>query len=273
MQTKIGRYEIIRRIGRGSQGTVYLGRDPTLDRLVAIKVLTASDAALNTVADDGTPLEARISSKLKHPNIVPIYDAGEYLAGPYLIFEYVEGVPLAQTLKSRGAMSIEDAVPMITAILKALSTAHAADILHLDLSPRNILIDADNAPRVMDFGLAQYVSMAREPKEFASGTLRYMAPEHFQAEPLGPVPPPAAIRPAGSFGPDSPPGSICPVPEPTGASAPGYGRNGCRSRMPGAGPRLRPRCWRRTLRPHRPGRPWRVRRRWRPIGRQSWHGL
>ena len=186
MQAKIGRYEIIRRIGRGSQGTVYLGRDPTLDRLVAIKVLTASDAALNTVAEDGTPLEARISSKLKHPNIVPIYDAGEYLAGPYLIFEYVEGVPLAQTLKSRGAMSIEDAVPMITAILKALSTAHAADILHLDLSPRNILIDADNAPRVMDFGLAQYVSMAREPKEFASGTLRYMAPEHFQADPLGP---------------------------------------------------------------------------------------
>ncbi|MGB5256513.1 MAG: HDOD domain-containing protein [Woeseiaceae bacterium] len=186
MEAKIGRYEIVKRIGRGSQGSVYLGRDPTLDRLVAVKVLTATDAALNKTDEDGTPLEARISSKLKHPNIVPIYDAGEYLAGPYLIFEYVEGQPLAQVLKSRGAMSIEEAVPLITGILKALSTAHAADILHLDLSPRNVLIDSDNAPRVMDFGLAQYVSIAREPQEFASGTLRYMAPEHFSGQPLGP---------------------------------------------------------------------------------------
>ena len=186
MEAKIGRYEIIKRIGRGSQGSVYLGRDPTLDRLVAVKVLTAADAELNMVDDDGTPLEARISSKLKHPNIVPIYDAGECPAGPYLIFEYVEGLPFAQVLKSRGSMSIGDAVPMIASILKALSAAHAAEILHLDLSPRNILIDADNVPRVMDFGLAQYVSIAREPKEFASGTLRYMAPEHFLGEPLGP---------------------------------------------------------------------------------------
>ena len=186
MEAKIGRYEIIKRIGRGSQGSVYLGRDPTLDRLVAVKVLTATDAALNMTDEDGTPLEARISSKLKHPNIVPIYDAGEYLAGPYLIFEYVRGQPLSQVLKSRGPKSIEESVPLITAILEALSTAHAADILHLDLSPRNVLIDADHAPRVMDFGLAQYVSIAREPKEFASGTLRYMAPEHFAGEALGP---------------------------------------------------------------------------------------
>ncbi|MCH9696458.1 MAG: HDOD domain-containing protein [Gammaproteobacteria bacterium] len=186
MEAKIGRYEVTKRIGRGSQGSVYLGRDPTLDRLVAVKVLTAGDAALNMVDADGTSLEARISSKLKHPNIVPIYDAGECMAGPYLIFEYVEGQPLSEVLKSRGAMSIEDAVPMIAAILKALSTAHAAEILHLDLSPRNVLIDADNVPRVMDFGLAQYVSIAREPKEFASGTLRYMAPEHFSSDPIGP---------------------------------------------------------------------------------------
>ncbi len=186
MEAKIGRYEVIRRIGRGSQGSVYLGRDPTLDRFVAIKVLTATDAELNMVAEDGTPLEARISSKLKHPNIVPIFDAGECSLGPYLVFEYVEGEPLAQVLKSKGPLSIEAAVGQITAILDALSIAHAAEILHLDLSPRNILIDGDNAPRVMDFGLAQYVSVAREPKEFASGTLRYMAPEHFQGEPLGP---------------------------------------------------------------------------------------
>ena len=185
METTIGRYEIIRRIGRGSQGSVYLGRDPKLDRLVAVKVLTATDAELNKVAEDGTPLEARMSSKLNHPNIVPIYDVGECEAGPYLIFEYVEGQPLVDVLKSKGPMSIEDAVPMIKSTLKALSIAHAAEIVHLDLSPRNILIDGDSAPRVMDFGLSQYVSMAREPRESASGTLRYMAPEHFMGDPLG----------------------------------------------------------------------------------------
>jgi HD-like signal output (HDOD) protein len=83
-------------------------------------------------------------------------------------------------------MSIEAAVPLIAAILQAVATAHAAEVLHLDLSPRNVLIDADGVPRVMDFGLAQYVSTARKPKESATGTLRYMAPEHFLGRPLGP---------------------------------------------------------------------------------------
>lgn len=186
MSQKIGRYELIRSVGRGSQGAVYLARDPTLDRFVAIKVLTETDAELNRVTDDGAPLEARIASKLKHPNIVPIFDAGECGAGPYLVFEYVEGNTLAKILKTKGAFSIEAAVPLIAAILKAVATAHASEILHLDLSPRNVLIDADNVPRVMDFGLAQYVSIAREPKGFATGTLRYMAPEHFLGKPLGP---------------------------------------------------------------------------------------
>ena len=183
---KIGRYEMIRAVGRGAQGAVYLARDPTLDRLVAIKILTANDAELNRKTADGAPLEARISSKFKHPNIIPIFDAGECDAGPYLVFEYVEGKTLAQILKAKGAFSIEAAVPLIAAILKAVATAHGSEILHLDLSPRNILMDADDKPRVMDFGLAQYISIAREPREFASGTLRYMAPEHFLGEPLGP---------------------------------------------------------------------------------------
>ena len=182
----IGRYEIIRSIGKGAQGAVYLGRDPTLDRLVAIKVLTGRDAELNSMTNDGVPLEGRISSKLKHPNIIPIFDAGECTVGPYLVFEYVEGKTLAQALKARGPMSIEAAVTLIAAVLQAVASAHAAEILHLDLSPRNILIDNDDVPRVMDFGLAQYVSNAREPQDFATGTLRYMAPEHLLGGRLGP---------------------------------------------------------------------------------------
>jgi serine/threonine protein kinase len=182
----IGRYEVIRDIGKGAQGAVYLGRDPTLDRLVAIKVLTNQDAALNSMSDDGAPLEGRISSKLKHPNIIPIFDAGEFVVGPYLVFEYVEGKTLAETLKQSGPVPVEEAAPLITAILQAVATAHNAEVLHLDLNPRNVLIDSDGVPRVMDFGLAQYVSNAHEPKESATGTLRYMAPEHFAGRALGP---------------------------------------------------------------------------------------
>ncbi len=182
----IGRYEIIRPIGSGSQGAVHLARDPVLDRFVAIKVLNGSSSELNSLSDDGTPLEARISSKLKHPNIVPIFDAGQHNGDPYLVFEFVEGTTLAEQLKTQGKMSIEDAVPVIAAVLKALAAAHESEILHLDLSPRNILIDSDKVPRVMDFGLAQYVNFTHQSSETVTGTLRYMAPEHFLNKPLGP---------------------------------------------------------------------------------------
>ena len=182
----IGRYEIIKSVGKGAQGAVYLGRDPTLDRLVAVKVVTSGDSGLTEMTDDGVPLEGRISGKLKHPNIIPVYDAGQCDVGPYLVFEFVEGKPLAKKLEADGPLPLEEAVPMMAAILKALSTAHNADILHLDLNPRNVLIDNDNVPRVMDFGLAQYCSQVREPSEFATGTLRYMAPEHFLGRTLGP---------------------------------------------------------------------------------------
>ncbi len=182
----IGRYEVIRSVGKGAQGAVYLGRDPKLDRLVAIKVMTAHDSNLACTVEDGVLLEGRISSKLTHPNIIPVYDAGECDVGPFLVFEFVEGDTLAANLKSEGPLSVEKAAPMISAILKAVSTAHAADILHLDLNPRNVLIDKDGVPRVMDFGLARFFSQARAPSEFATGTLRYMAPEHFLGQPLGP---------------------------------------------------------------------------------------
>ena len=98
-------------------------------------------------------------TRLNHPNIVPIYDAGECPAGPYLVFEYVEGRTLAHVLKEHGPYSVEEAVPLFSAILKGLAAAHAAEILHLDLSPRNILIDQDNTPRIMDFGLSRFASV------------------------------------------------------------------------------------------------------------------
>lgn len=183
---RIGRYELIRSLGSGSQGLVYLGRDPTLDRFVAVKVLTGTESALHNTTKDGAPMEARIASKLKHPNIVSIYDVGECELGPYLIFEYVEGQTLAQALKENGPFSIADAVPLFASILQALATAHAAGIVHLDLSPRNVLLDSANTARVMDFGLSRFADVKRVDNTAVTGTLLYMAPEHFTNEPLGP---------------------------------------------------------------------------------------
>lgn len=183
---KIGRYEVISQLGRGSQGSVVKARDPVLDRFVAIKTLNCINPELNTLADDGTPIEARIASQLKHPNIVAIFDAGETANEPYLVFEYVEGTTLAQRLKKQGAMTISQLVPVIHAVLQGMCDAHKRQILHLDLNPRNLLIDTEGVPRVMDFGLAQYVNCQSADDDMISGTLAYMSPEHILGKPMGP---------------------------------------------------------------------------------------
>ena len=181
----IGRYELLRSLGKGSQGSVYLAKDPALDRHVAIKVLKTSQTDLNQTAATGTPLEALIASKLTHTNIVPIFDAGECELGPYLIFEYVEGNTLSAVLKTDGPCTIEAAAPLMAAILDGMSAAHTASIVHLDLNPRNVLLDSNGTPRIMDFGLSRFASFVPTSGDVATGTLRYMAPEHFLGQPLG----------------------------------------------------------------------------------------
>ena len=184
----IGRYVLTESLGKGSQGTVYLAKDPTLDRFVAVKVLTTGQAELCQMGHTGAPLEAIIASKLNHPNIVPIYDAGECDLGPYLVFEYVRGSTLAKLLSDNGPYDIETAAPLIASILRAMAVAHDAKIVHLDLSPRNVLLDERGVPRLMDFGLSQFVDARTDnldgDSDVITGTLRYMAPEHFQGDPL-----------------------------------------------------------------------------------------
>ena len=187
---QIGRYEIVERIGRGMQGTVYKARDPELDRLVAIKLLHAesADEELSGEADSDTetPLEARISSRLRHPNIVSIYDFGHLLSYQYLVFEYVEGQTLRQLLGSRGNLSIEQVARLAVPIIDAIAYAHGEGVVHLDLSPRNVLVDARQNPRIMDFGLSQFATTYEQQGDEIKGTPIYMAPEYFSGEPLGP---------------------------------------------------------------------------------------
>ncbi|MEL6868533.1 MAG: HDOD domain-containing protein [Pseudomonadota bacterium] len=184
--TTFGRYEVKRVLGHGSQGKVYLAFDPELQRQVAIKVVTSSRAEFNQTGDNGTPLEALVSSKLRHPNIVPIHDIGTSELGPHLVFGFVDGKPMATELVARHHFEMEEAVVMMAAILDAVAAAHATGVLHLDLGPRNIMLDENGKPQIMDFGLAQFVNFEREDLSLATGTLRYMAPEHFLRQDLGP---------------------------------------------------------------------------------------
>lgn len=181
----IGRFEVSRRIGKGSQGSVYLARDPNLDRRVAIKVIDSVVPELAADQSGSSPLEGRISSRLKHPNIVSIYDAGMCSSGTYMVFEYVEGTTLKEKIAAEGPMSIEAAAKIIATILDAVATAHRSQICHLDLNLRNILMDADGQPRIMDFGLSRHIDRTPRSESTATGTLRYMSPEHFNGKPLG----------------------------------------------------------------------------------------
>ncbi len=176
MAKKIGRFEVRSELGRGAQSVVYLGFDPQLQREIAIKTVrfTQPDAAKNKVLLD----EARTVSKLRNPNIVPIFEAGEEGGDLYLVFEYVPGKNLAEFLASSGALSSVKAASLLRPILDAVAYAHAQSIIHRDLKPSNILLDENAAPRVMDFGIATRIGSAGEDAAEYSGTPAYMAPEY-----------------------------------------------------------------------------------------------
>ncbi|MBI4693024.1 MAG: HDOD domain-containing protein [Gammaproteobacteria bacterium] len=176
---RIGRFEIHALLGSGMQGRVYLGFDPQLERKVAIKVITHQrrGAAPNTSFID----EARIVAKLAHPNIIPVYDAGLHRNLPYLVFEYVRGRTLRTVLQESGAYPERSGVELMRQVLDGLAAAHALGILHLDLSPNNIMVEHDGRARIMDFGLARFATsmLGDEWRETVTGTPRYMSPEHF----------------------------------------------------------------------------------------------
>ena len=188
---KFGRYEIVERIGRGMQGTVFKAHDPELDRLVAIKLLHTGESDENLLeggeeARPAIPLEARISSKLRHPNIVSIFDYGHSGHHQYLVFEYVEGHTLRQMLGAQGSLSISEICRLAVPIIDAIAYAHSEGVVHLDLSPRNILVDRNRNPRIMDFGLSQFSQSYRQSGDEIKGTPLYMSPEYFNGAPLGP---------------------------------------------------------------------------------------
>ena len=128
---RIGRFLILKPLGRGLQGAVYLARDPDLDRLVAIKLVGATIA--QPLDEGGGWSQARNLARLRHPNIVALHELGRFHNFTYLVFEYLEGVPLRKELNSAGALALPEAFSTISQVTDAMAYAHAKGILHLDL--------------------------------------------------------------------------------------------------------------------------------------------
>jgi predicted Ser/Thr protein kinase len=174
-----GRYRILRKLGQGAMGTVYLAHDSQLDRQVALKVPQFTAA-------DGPELrqrflsEARAAATIEHPNICPVYDVGEVNGTPYLTMPYLEGQPLAQLLQGPASLPPRQAAALVGRLTMALQAAHDRGIIHRDLKPSNIVINQRGEPVILDFGLARLlrqgdVRLTQSGQPL--GTPAYMSPE------------------------------------------------------------------------------------------------
>jgi serine/threonine protein kinase len=170
-EKRIGRFNILRVLGKGTQGAVHLAYDPQLERQVAIKMLRPGAAHTESLLH-----EARIVSKLQHACIVPLYDAGEHEGEPYLVCAYVEGGTLQRMLRD-GALPAVKSAEIASQLLEALEYAHQQGVLHLDIKPGNIMIGQRGQPMLMDFGIARLMKEQSEDSQEVIGTPQYMAPE------------------------------------------------------------------------------------------------
>jgi serine/threonine-protein kinase len=178
-----GRYSIERELGRGGMGVVYLAREVRLDRPVALKLLPPSLAARPELRDRFLR-EARTAAKLSHPNIIPIYAVDE--VGEYVFFAmaYVEGETLTERVRARGPLAPTDAARLLREVAWALSYAHAQGVVHRDVKPDNIILEAGSGRAlVADFGIAAQVSGAAGLSGGdVIGTPEFMSPEQALGE-------------------------------------------------------------------------------------------
>jgi predicted Zn-dependent protease len=176
---RVGRFELVRELGRGGFGVVYEARDVELGRRVAFKAIRPGARARDPRSEELLRREATAVATLQHPNIVTLFDVGRSEAGPFLIFELLRGETLAHRL-ARGRSSAREAMRVALGVARALVHAHANGVLHRDLKPSNVFLTADGGVKVLDFGLS-HVFGAGGPS--GSGTPGYMAPEQRRGEP------------------------------------------------------------------------------------------
>ena len=175
----LGRYEILNELGHGAMGNVYLGRDPNINRDVAIKTLNYADIEDGQLDDVKSQFfrEAEAAGKLSHPNIVTIYDVGEDHDMAFIAMELLKGKDLTRYCQTDNLLPADQVLHIITAVADALEYAHNQGVVHRDIKPANIILSADNQVKVADFGIARVMSSSKTQTGVIFGTPNYMSPE------------------------------------------------------------------------------------------------
>ncbi|HKT33652.1 MAG TPA: serine/threonine-protein kinase [Nitrospira sp.] len=176
----LGRYRILKELGRGAMGLVYLGKDPTIQRFVAIKTMRLDHIEEPEKVPEIKARffrEAESAGRLSHPNIVTIYDAGEQNELGYIAMELVEGQSLKDWSRKPNLMPLPEIVQTLASVAEALDYAHQQGVIHRDIKPANIMITKERVVKVMDFGIAKVASTSKTQTDVVLGTPTYMSPE------------------------------------------------------------------------------------------------
>jgi serine/threonine-protein kinase len=183
---KLGRYELVRVLGKGAMGIVYEGKDPNLDRRVAIKTVKVENLSEEAAAEyeHRFRTEARSAARLQHPNIVSVYDSDRDDDIAFLVMEYIQGDDLKHHLDRGTRYSLEQSLKIIRDLLSALDYAHKQGIVHRDIKPANLLIEPSGRVKLTDFGVARIQDSSEATRTQGSmvGTLKYMSPEQVQGQ-------------------------------------------------------------------------------------------
>jgi formylglycine-generating enzyme required for sulfatase activity/predicted Ser/Thr protein kinase len=181
LSEQLPQYQIEALLGRGGMGAVYKGRQTSLDRPVAIKILPPEIGAHDATYAQRFKNEARAMAKLNHPGIVAVYDFGETACGLlYIVMEYIEGTDVSRMIAKKGHLNTEHAMAISAHVCDALAYAHDRGIIHRDIKPANIMVGYDGVVKVGDFGLAKAIKSGDSgltQSNVIMGTLHYMAPE------------------------------------------------------------------------------------------------
>lgn len=184
-RTRLGRYEVIKELGKGAMGAVYLGRDPRINRATAIKTVPFADDFEPEEAENMKEKffqEARSAGTLSHPNIVTIYDAGEEQDLAYIAMEYLEGETLAKYTEKGNLLPMRKVIDYVADIADALDYGHQKGIVHRDIKPANIMLLKTGIVKITDFGIARMTATSQTRTGVVKGTPYYMSPEQFSGE-------------------------------------------------------------------------------------------
>ena len=181
---KIDKYEVLGLIARGGMGVVYKAIDRTLDRFVAIKMVTGVDSEHADVLKRFYR-EAQFTASLRHENIVTVYDLGEFAGTPYLVMEYLAGKSLDFLIEAE-SMSLQQKLNCICQVCNGLQYAHShqPSIIHRDIKPANILVSEEGNAKIIDFGIARLGQSHNTRTGFVMGSYQYMSPEQINGTEL-----------------------------------------------------------------------------------------